>query len=338
MKKNRGIIIFIALLLLVALAIPALASGNTETKKLKIAYIRPTNEPYYKFGFDGAKMMADAMGIELYGYISEMKPEKELNAVEDAITQKMDGIVLMSISQTSIESSVNTSYSAKVPIMMLFGYSEALKDKMVGSVQGDGKVSGRTIGKWVADNIPEGQVACIMGQPGRGDAEMYRDAFVSEMKKNPKLVYVGDLPGDWNRQKAFSQMQNLITSYPDLKACFVQNEDMALGAIQALKEAGKDNQVAIVSQNGAPYGLESIAAGGIKATVGWSPSQEAQLALRTLVNNIRGKKDQPKLTITPMTVITKANVGAATPWEPTAVSTQATLKMDLSQVGHALSE
>ena len=80
-------------------------------------------------------MMADAMGIELYGYISDMKPEKELQAVEDAITQKMDGIVLMSISQTSIESSVNTAYNAKVPIMMLFGYSEALKDKMVGSVQ-----------------------------------------------------------------------------------------------------------------------------------------------------------------------------------------------------------
>ena len=69
MKKNRGVVIFIALLLLVALVIPAFASGNTETKKLKIAYIRPTNEPYYKYGFDGAKMMADAMGIELFGYI-----------------------------------------------------------------------------------------------------------------------------------------------------------------------------------------------------------------------------------------------------------------------------
>jgi ABC-type sugar transport system substrate-binding protein len=338
MKGNRVLVLFIALLLLAALVVPAFASGNTETKKLKIAYIRPTNEPYYKFGYDGAKMLADTMGIELYGYISELKPEKELNAVEDAITQKMDGIVLMSISQTSIESSVNTAYNAKVPIMMLFGYSEALKDKMVGSVQGDGKVSGRTIGKWVAANIPEGKVACIIGQPGRGDAEMYRDAFLSTLKENPKLVYVGDLPGDWNRQKAFTQMQNLITSYPDLKACFVENEDMALGAIQALKEAGKDQQVAIVSQNGAPYGLESIAADGIKATVGWSPSQEAQLALRTLVESIRGKKDQPKLTITPMTVITKANINAATPWEPTAASTQATLKMDLSKVGHALSE
>jgi len=333
MNARRGVIIALAVVLLAALVVPGFAAP-----KLKIAYIRPTNEPYYKFGFDGAKMMADALGVELYGYISEMKPEKELNAVEDAITQKMDGIVLMSISQTSIESSVNTAFDAKVPIMMLFGYSDALKDKMVGSVQGDGKVSGKFIGQWVAKNIPAGQVACIMGQPGRGDAEMYRDAFVAQLKDNPKLTYVGDLPGDWNRQKAFSQMQNLITSYPDLKACFVQNEDMALGAIQALKEAGKDKQVAIVSQNGAPYGLESIAADGIKATVGWSPSQEAALALRTLVNYIRGEKNQPKLTITPMTVITKANVNAATPWEPTAASTQATLKLDLAKIGHALSE
>ena len=341
MKVKRSLIVLFAAVLMLALALPAFATGTAEKKpgaKLKIAYIRPTNEPYYKYGFDGAQMMADALGIELFGYISDMKPEKELNAVEDAITQKMDGIVLCSISQTSIESSVNTAFKAKVPIMMLFGYTEALKDKMVGSVQADPKVSGRAIGKWVAENVPGGQVACIMGQPGRGDAEGYRDNFVSEVKKNSKLAYVGDLPGDWNRQKAFNAMQNLITSYPNLKACFVQNEDMALGAIKALEEAGKADQVAIVSQNGAPYGLESIAAGGIKATVGWSPSQEAQLALRVLVESIRDKKVQPKLTITPMTVITKANVDAATPWEPTAASTQATLKLDLSKIGHALSQ
>ncbi len=333
MKARRGGIIFLALVLFAALALPGFAAG-----KLKIAYIRPTNEPYYKFGFDGARMMADAMGVELYGYISDLKPERELASVEDAITQKMDGIVLMSISQTSITSSVNTAYDAKVPIFMLFGYSDELKDKMVGSVQADGKLSGKTIGTWVAQNIPEGQVAIIMGQPGRGDAEMYRDAFLSEMQLNPKLKFVAAVPGDWNRQKAFNQMQNLITSFPDLKACFVQNEDMALGAIQALKEAGKEDQVAIVSQNGAPYGLESVAAGGIKATVGWSPSQEGQLAVRMLVEYIRDGKIPPKLTVTPMTVITKANVGSATPWEPTAASTQATLKLDLSRIGHEFAQ
>jgi ribose transport system substrate-binding protein len=337
MKVKRSLVVLFAAVLMLALALPAFAAGAGEKKpgaKLKIAYIRPTNEPYYKYGFDGAQMMADKMGVEVLGYTSDMKPERELASVEDAITQKVDGIVLMSVSATSITSSVNTAFNAKIPIFMLFGYSADLKDKMVGSVQADARLSGGTIGKWVAKNIPEGQVACIMGLPGRGDAEIYRDAFQAEMEKNPKLKLVASVPGDWNRQKAFNQMQTLITSFPDLKACFVQNEDMALGAIQALKEAGKEGQVAIVSQNGSPQGLESITAGGIKATVGWSPSQEAQLALRMLVESIRDRKTAPKLTISPMTVITKDNVSAATPWEPTAMSTDATLKLGLSTLQH----
>ena len=135
------------------------------------------------------------------------------------------------------------------------------------------------------------------------------------------------------RQKAFDQMQNLITSNPDLKAVFVQNEDMSMGAIKALEEAGKAGQVMIVSQNGAPYGLESITADGIKSTVGWSPSQEAQLALRNLVDHLNGKESF-KLIVTPMKIITRDNVGDAVPWEPTEVSTRYTLNLDLSTLRH----
>ncbi|MGQ9502000.1 MAG: sugar ABC transporter substrate-binding protein, partial [Anaerolineae bacterium] len=316
---------------------PATAESPQATeaaKPLKIAYIRPTNEPYYKYGFDGAQMMAKAMGVEILGYISDMKPERELASVEDAITQKVDGIVLMSVSATAMTASVNKAYEAKIPIFLIFGYNEEILNKMVGTVQADCNLSGSIIGEWVAKNVPEGEVAVIMGLPGRGDAECYRDAFKREMEKNPKLKLVAAVPGDWNRQKAFDQMQNLITSNPNLKAVFVQNEDMALGAIQALKQAGKEGDVLIVSQNGAPYGLESIAAGGIKATVGWSPSQEAALAVRMLVEHLRGNPQDFKLTITPMKVITKDNVDEATPWEPTEASIQETLKLDLKSLKH----
>jgi len=301
---------------------------------LRIAYIRPTNEPYYKYGFDGAEMMGEALGVEVLGYISDMKVERELASVEDALTEGVDGIVLMSVSSTAMTSSINKAYEAGVPIYMMFGYNEDLMDKMVGTVQADCNLSGSIIGEWVANNIPEGEVAVIMGLPGRGDAECYRDAFQREMEKNPNLELVASVPGDWNRQKAFDQMQNLITSNPELKAVFVQNEDMSLGAIQALKQAGMEGDVVIVSQNGAPYGLESIAADGIKATVGWSPSQEAALAMRMLVEHLRGEPQDFKLTITPMKVITKENVDEATPWEPTDASTQATVDLDLATLKH----
>jgi ribose transport system substrate-binding protein len=322
-----GVVVFLSVL-----AVPVFAEKK-EAEKLQIAYIRPTNEPYYKFGFDGAKMMADMLGVDILGYISDMKPEREIASVEDAITQQVDGIVLMSVSASSLAAGINKAYDAGVPIFMIFGYNPDLLDKMVGSVQADCNLSGSIMGEWIAKNIPEGEVAVIMGLPGRGDAECYRDAFIAQVKKNPKLKVVASVPGDWNRQKAFNQMQTLITGYPNLKAVFVQNEDMSLGAIKALEEAGKAGQVAIVSQNGAPYGLDSIAAGGIKATVGWSPSQEAALAVRMLIEHLQGKK-VPKLTITPMKVITKANVGDAVPWEPTEASTQATSELDIDSLRH----
>jgi len=328
-------IIFIGLVVFLVASITPLfgAGAKEEAKKLRIAYIRPTNEPYYKFGFDGAKLMAEEIGVEIRGYISDMKPDREIASIEDAITQKVDGIVLMSVSLSALKAGIEKAYDAGIPIFTIFGYNPDLMDKMVGSVQADCNLSGSIIGEWVAKNIPQGKVAVIMGLPGRGDAECYRDAFIAQVKKNPRLEVVASVPGDWNRQKAFNQMQTLITGYPDLKAVFVQNEDMSLGAIKALEEAGKEDQVVIVSQNGAPYGLEAIAEGKIKATVGWSPSQEAALAVRMLVEHLKGK-EVPKLTITPMKVITKENVNEAVPWEPTKESIKATLQLDLDKLRH----
>ena len=333
MKFGRVAIAIVITVIVGFATLPLFAAGEREAEKLKIAYIRPTNEPYYKFGFDGAKMMADMMGVEILGYISDMKPEREIASVEDAITQQVDGIVLMSVSASSLAAGINKAHDAGIPIQMIFGYNPDLLDKMVGSVQADCNLSGSIMGKWVAENIPGGEVAVIMGLPGRGDAECYRDAFIREAEKNSKIKIVASVPGDWNRQKAFNQMQTLITGYPNLKAVFVQNEDMSLGAIKALEEAGKAGQVQIVSQNGAPYGLESIGAGGIKATVGWSPSQEAALAFRLLVEHLQGK-EVPKLTITPMKVITRDNIGEAVPWEPTEASTRATLELDIGSLRH----
>jgi len=333
MRRKRLCTAIVVMFVLGVLAFPVFAADPKDDDQFTIAYVRPTNEPYYKFGFDGVEMMAEMMGIELLGYISDMKPEREIASIEDAITQQVDGIVLMSVSASAIVAAVKKADEAGVPLQLLFGFNADYMDRVVGSVQADCALSGSTMGKWVAENVSGGEVAVIMGLPGRGDAECYRDKFIEEAEKNPKIKIVASVPGDWNRQKAFNQMQNLITSNPDLKAVFVQNEDMSMGAIKALEEAGKAGQVMIVSQNGSPYGLDSIAAGGIKSTVGWSPSQEAQLALRNLVDHLDGKESF-KLIVTPMKIITEKNVGDAVPWEPTEASTRYTLNLDLGTLRH----
>jgi ribose transport system substrate-binding protein len=292
------------------------ASTPEDGEGLTIAYIRPGNVEYYKYAADGVKLAGEIMGIRILDYQSDYQAEKELANIEDAITLGVDGIILFSVSASAIDAAVVKANEAGIPMFMVYGYSEKNKDRFVGSIQSDGVISGNLMGEWIAEEIPEGEIACIAGTLGRGDAEAYRDGFFEEALKNRNLVNVGTYPGDWDTQKAFTVMQDLITAYPDLQACFVQNEGMSMGAIRALQEAGKLDQVTLVSQNGSPDGEDAIRAGKLTATVGWSCSQESIIALHMLYDHINGK-DVPKLSLTPMKVITKDNLDEIVPWVPT---------------------
>lgn len=326
--RKRVFAALLSLLLMFLFCSPAVFATGKGEKQLTVAYIVPgVNNEYYKYASDGVKLAGKIKGIKILDFSSEFQAEKELANIEDAITQKVDGIILFSVSASAIDAAVVKANDAKIPIFMVYGYSEKNKDRFVGSIQSDGVRSGSLMGKWVSENVPDGEIACIAGTLGRGDAEAYRDGFFNAALKNPKLINAGTYPGDWDTQKAFTVMQDIITGHPDLKACFVQNEGMSVGAIKALIAAGKLGQVKLVSQNGSPDGETMIKAGELTATVGWSCSQESMLALHMLVDHINGKK-VPKLTLTPMKVISKDNLNQIVPWISTEQTVEATWKID----------
>jgi ribose transport system substrate-binding protein len=316
MKTKRILVLLAGLLCFMLITTTMFAAGEKEKEGLTIAYVRPGNVEYYKYAADGVKLAGEIKGIKILDYQSDYQAEKEMANIEDAITLGVDGIILFSVSASAIDAAVVKANEAGIPMFMVYGFSEENKDRFVGSIQSDGIISGNLMGEWVAENIPEGEIACIAGMLGRGDAERYRDGFFEVALNNPKLVNVGTYPGDWDTQKAFNVMQDLITAYPNLQAVFVQNEGMSMGAIRALEEAGKLNQVTLVSQNGSPDGEVIISEGKLTATVGWSCAQESILALRMLYDNLNGK-EVPKLTLTPMKVITRSNLDEIVPWVPT---------------------
>ena len=336
--KARAAIIALALALP---CVPAAAAGAEEKapqQRISVTYIRPTDELYYTCGFDGARMMAEKLDIDLQGALSQMKADEELSLVRAAISRGADGIILFPVSAVSLAASLDAAAEAKVPVMTLYGYSAELKARSGGSVQTDIRQACTALGTWVAQNVTEGQVTCIMGLAGHGDAESYRDAFQREVEKNVKLKVVASAPGDWDRAKAKGQMQNLIASFPGMKVVFAENDDMALGALQALQDANKAAAVSVVSLDGAPYGLDSVTAGGIRATVSWSPSEEAQIALRLLATQVRGGGVPAKLTLSPFALVTKDTVSTAVPWQPTPASTAAVLKLNLWTLPHAFAQ
>jgi len=287
---------------------------------LTIAYIKPGTAEYYEYGLDGAKMAAEQLGVNLIVFESEGNLEKEIANVEDAIQQGVDGIILFSVGKSSKEAAMELIDEAGIPLGIIYGYDPALADKAKIFVEADAAYSGQVIGEWVAANVDEGKVAIIQGKLGRGDAETYTEAFKTAMAANPNLEVVAEPEGGWDRSMAVAAMEDILTRFPDLKAAFIQNEDMSLGAIEVIKDQEAD--VVIVTQNGTPAGLDAIAAGSIAATVGWSPSEEATMVLSRLYNYVmNGVEPDPVHCNTPMVVITADNVDEAHPWVPTEQST-----------------
>ena len=328
-----GLFILLAMLL-------AACGGSTGTttpsttpgsKTLTIAFLRPGPDPYYQDGQNGAVMAAPSLGANVVTYFSNNSQSQELANVEDAISKHVDGILMYAVSLSAESADLAKATPAHVPIFLLYGYDKTLLPNVAGFEQVNLIKYGEGVGTWLAQHLSSGKTAIITGLLGRGDAEAYAQGFKNGLASNSNLSVVAQVPGDWNRQKAQQAAQDLITAHPDLKGVYVENEDMAIGAILALQRANKLSQVSVVSSNGAPYGLDAISKGEIQASNTCSPALEAVMGLRILIGVIKHTVQPGHLYYSLTVFVTKANIGDANPWVPDQSGIQKFLSLPLLQ-------
>jgi ribose transport system substrate-binding protein len=319
--------------LLVMVFLWAMLVGMVQAaeKPLEIAFIRATGEPYYQYGSQAAEIAAKKLGVKMIIYTSNLDPAQELANVQDAIARGVDGILIYAVSLSSERAAVDAASKAGVPIFFQYGYHPDLLPKSAGFMQIDLKAFARPLGEWMAENLSGGKVAIIEGTLGRGDAEAYSEGFKEGLSKNPNLTVVTQVSAEWNRQKAYEAATNIITAHPDLVGLFVQNEDMAVGAANALERLGKLDQVTIVSQNGAPYGLDLIKAGKLKLTNANPPSIASVMALRVLLGVIRKELEPGHFYWAPTQLISKDNLEVAYRWDADEKDIEAWLTLPLPE-------
>jgi ribose transport system substrate-binding protein len=143
----------------------------------------------------------------------------------------------------------------------------------------------------VAENVESGEVAIIEGLAGMNVAEPITEGFEEELVANPNLVIVAKQPADWSRQTAQDIATNLLQAHPNLKVIYGHNDDMSMGIINAVEEAGLMDQVMIVSDNANAEGVEAIKAGKLVGSVAQSPAiDEGELAVKLAVDYLNGEE------------------------------------------------
>lgn len=266
------------------------SSSKKDDGKLKIGLALSTlNNPFFVSLKDGAEKEAKKKGYTLISVSAGDDSAKQANDIEDLIQKKVDVLLINPTDSDAVVSAVQSANDAGIPVITVD--REANGGKIATHIASDNVKGGEMAAQFIADKLNgKGNVVELQGVPGSSAANERGKGFDQGIKKASGIKVVAKQPADFNRSKGLSVMENIIQSNNNIDAVFAQNDEMALGAIVALKEAGL-NDVIVVGFDGTDDGKKAIKAGKMAMTIAQKPEVIGQKA----VDYAKKAKDGDKL-------------------------------------------
>jgi ribose transport system substrate-binding protein len=241
-------------------------------------------------------------GYQLVVTDAQGQTAKQVSDVEDLIARRVNLILLAPREYEGLAPALQAAKRAKIPVILV--------DRQAAGTAGDDYVTflgsnfveqGKRAAAWLAkETNGKANIVELTGTPGSSVAADRAKGFKDEIAKHPGMKIVASQTGDFSRASAQRVMQNIAQSLgPQLTAVYAHNDEMALGAIQALKAAGRTpgTDVKIVSVDGQRAALEAIVRGELGATVESNP-RFGPIAFDTIEKVRRGETVAPKILIT----------------------------------------
>ena len=225
-----------------------------------------------------AKMAADERGVDLRISDAQQRQENQIKAIRAFIAQGVDAILVAPVVATGWDAVLKEAKAAKIPVVLLDRQIETKDDSLyLTAVASDTVLEGRTAGDWLVKQAAgkDCSVVEIQGTVGSTPAINRKKGFDQALVKSPNVHIVLSQSGDFTRSKAKEVMESAIKSLGGAKICsvYAHNDDMMIGAIQAMKEAGlkPGKDVLTVSIDGVPDIFKAMADGDANATVELTP-------------------------------------------------------------------
>lgn len=226
---------------------------------------------------------------------SKQDANTQISQVENQILNGTDAIICLAVDAKQTTPIVKACEEADIPLIAFNRVFEGC-DTFVGA---DGEVAGRLLAEFVGEQLDgKGNVAIVNGIMGQENQFIRRDAIVNTLEeKYPDMKVVIEGAGDWKRDKGLQLAETWLQSGTDIDAILCLNDDMAMGAYQAVEQAGKTDEVMVCGVNGDPDGINGVKNGELAATVFQNPDQQAVTALETALQYIRGEQPPEELMI-----------------------------------------
>ena len=244
------------------------------------------------------KEAAKAAGINLKFSDAQQKQENQIKAIRSFIAQKVDVIAVAPVVETGWDTVLKEAKAAKIPVILVDRNIDSKDDSLyVTKIGSDFHEEGMKAGKWLLDNYKKpGDVKIVelQGTVGSAPAIERKKGFEEVIKADPRFKITRSQTGDFTRAKGKEVMEAFLKTDPNIDVLYAHNDDMAIGAIQAIEAAGKKpgTDIVIIGVDAVKGAFEAMMAGKMNVTVECNPQLGPQLM--GIVKDVVAKKELPK--------------------------------------------
>lgn len=262
--------------------------------------------PFFVQLRDGAQEKADELGIDLNVQDASDDAATQIDQLNNSITSGTDAVIVNPTDSDAVVPAVEALNNADIPVI---AFDRSSNGGDVASFISSDNVAG---GKQAADELAkaigeEGEVLVLQGIAGSSASRDRGQGFKEGIANYPNIKVVGEQTANFDRTEGLNVATNLLQAYPNVKAIFAENDEMALGAIEALGDrAGKD--VMVIGFDGTTDGLKAVKDGRMHATIAQQPGE---LGARAVEEAAKLLRDEDATAIVPVDVVTvtKENAG-----------------------------
>lgn len=254
-------------LLLAAAAVTPLMAGSAWAEGLISIIVTDPANPYWRTEGEVAKATAEELGYTANVAAHKADTNTESTLIDTAITNQSVAIILDPANADGSVGAVKKAVDAGIPVFLV--NAEINQDGLAKAQLVSNNAQGAALGAmaWVEAVGDTGDYVELFGNPADNNAATRSNGYETVLTQYPDLVKKSQEVANWDRTQGFNKMQSMLQANPDIIGAISGNDEMALGAIAALKEAGKLDQVKVGGFDGSPDAVEAVKAGEMQYTV-----------------------------------------------------------------------
>lgn len=284
-----------------------------ESKRIRIALVTKALDSEWwqrvKAGAEEAAKQDPAVELSVLAPEREVNVDQQVSILEDQITKGVSALAVAPTGASEVIPVLDQAKAAGIPVVIVD--TDVNWPPKLSYVGADNKRAGELAGDFVVKALNgKGKVAVIRGILGIATHEDRLAGFRAAIAKAPGMQCIAVQPANSERALGMSVMENYLTTYPDLRAVFATNDQMALGAVEAVAARNLIGKVLVVGVDATSEAIHAIEAGRLSADVAMHPEA---LGHDSVVAAIKAARQQPieKRIDTGETLITKENAAQA---------------------------